>query len=175
VYICPNCKDRSVDIDGFEGFSGSDALQCRRCGFGFIFQLLEDYYPAPSTGFIVCDQEARVLAAGRGVFELTGFQEGELMGRDVGEALALSDPAPIGVVVAVVLVPLRLFLVPVEERLALRRGGGGGEYHQVVTHRAALSGKSSDRHDDTSKRLPVVQMPTSRKPGRRALPEIVKS
>ena len=47
VYICPNCKDRSVDIDGFEGLTGSDALQCRRCGFGFIFQLLEDYYPAP--------------------------------------------------------------------------------------------------------------------------------
>ena len=85
VYICPNCKNRSVDIDGFEGFSGSDALQCRRCGFGFIFQLLEDYYPAPSTGFIVCDRDARVLAAGRGVFELTGFQEGDLMGRDVGD------------------------------------------------------------------------------------------
>ena len=98
VYICPNCKNRSVDIDGFEGFSGSDALQCRRCGFGFIFQLLEDYYPAPSTGFIVCDRDARVLAAGRGVFELTGFQEGDLMGRDVGEALTLSDPEPIGVV-----------------------------------------------------------------------------
>ncbi len=98
VYICPNCKNRSVDIDGFEGFSGSDALQCRRCGFGFIFQLLEDYYPAPGTGFIVCDQDARVLAVGRGVFEQTGFQEGDLMGRDVGEALALSDAKPIGVV-----------------------------------------------------------------------------
>ena len=98
VYICPNCKNRSVDIDGFEGFSGSDALQCRRCGFGFIFQLLEDYYPAPSTGFIVCDRDARVLAAGRGVFELTGFQEGDLMGRDVGDVLALSDAKPIGVV-----------------------------------------------------------------------------
>jgi hypothetical protein len=96
VYICPNCKNRSVDIDGFEGFSGSDALQCRRCGFGFIFQLLEDYYPAPATGFIVCDQDARVLAAGRGVFELTGFQEGELMGRDIGEVLALSTASRSG-------------------------------------------------------------------------------
>ena len=66
VYICPNCKNRSVDIGstGSRAFSGSDALQCRRCGFGFIFQLLEDYYPAPSTGFIVCDRDARVLAAG---------------------------------------------------------------------------------------------------------------
>jgi DNA-directed RNA polymerase subunit RPC12/RpoP len=90
VYICPNCKNRSVDIDGFEGFSGSDALQCRRCGFGFIFQLLEDYYPAPSTGFIVCDRDARVLAAGRGVFELTGYPERVLMGRDLREALGMS-------------------------------------------------------------------------------------
>jgi len=98
VYICPNCKNRSVDIDGFEGFTGSDALQCRRCGFGFIFQLLEDYYPAPGTGFVVCDQEARVLAVGRGVFELTGFQEGDLMGRNVAEALTLSDAGSIELV-----------------------------------------------------------------------------
>src|SRR5262249_49029865 len=90
VYICPNCKDRSVDIDGFEGFTRSDALQCRRCGFGFIFQLLEDYYPAPTTGFVVCDQQARVLAVGRGVFELTGFREGDLMGHEVVDALHLS-------------------------------------------------------------------------------------
>ena len=89
VYICPNCKDRSVDVDGFEGFSGSEALQCRRCGFGFVFQLLEDYYPAPATGFIVCDRDARVLATGRGVFELTGFQESELMGQEIVEALHL--------------------------------------------------------------------------------------
>ena len=34
----------------------------------------------------------------RGVFELTGFQEGDLMGRDVGDVLTLSDAKPIGVV-----------------------------------------------------------------------------
>ena len=98
VYICPNCKNRSVDLDGFEGFTDSDALQCRRCSFGFIFQLLEDYYPAPSTGFVVCDREARVLATGRGVFELTGFQEGDLMGLEVAEALSLSDRELVAVV-----------------------------------------------------------------------------
>ncbi len=98
VYICPNCKDRSVDIDGLEGLTGSDGLQCRRCGFGFIFQLLEDYYPAPGTGFVVCDANSRVLAAGRGVFELTGFQEDDLMGREVAEVLTLSDASPIGIV-----------------------------------------------------------------------------
>ncbi len=98
VYICPNCKNRSIDVDGYEGFTGSDALQCRRCGFGFVYQLLEDYYPAPSTGFVVCDQDGRVLAVGRGVFELTGFQDADLMGRDVADAFSLSDVEAIGVV-----------------------------------------------------------------------------
>ncbi len=97
VYICPNCKDRSVDVDGFEGLS-DEAVACRRCGFGFLFQLLEDYYPAPATGFVVCDQEGRVLAVGRGVFELTGFREADLIGRDVAAGLGLSDDGPVGLV-----------------------------------------------------------------------------
>jgi PAS domain-containing protein len=96
-YICPNCKRRSVDLDGYEGFS-TQAVQCRECGFGFLFELLEDYYPAPGTGFVVCDADARVLAAGRGVFELTGFRDSDLLGRDVAAALALSDASPIDVV-----------------------------------------------------------------------------
>jgi len=74
------------------------APQCRSCGFGFLFQLLEDYYPAPSTGFVVCDQDARVLAVGRGVFELTGYRETDLIGRDVADALGLSDTAPLQLV-----------------------------------------------------------------------------
>jgi PAS domain S-box-containing protein len=93
VFICPNCRERSVDVDGREGFT-NDAPQCRSCGFGFLFELLEDYYPAPSTGFVVCDQAGRILAAGRGVFELTGFREADLIGRDVATALSLSDTAP---------------------------------------------------------------------------------
>jgi hypothetical protein len=97
VFICPNCRERSVDTDGREGFS-SNTPQCRSCGFGFLFQLLEDYYPAPSTGFVVCDRDARVLASGRGVFELTGFREADLIGRDVVGALGLSDNAPLELV-----------------------------------------------------------------------------
>jgi len=97
VFICPNCKQRSVDTDGLEGFS-RQAVQCRHCGFGFLFQLLEDYYPAPSTGFVVCDHHGRVLATGRGVFELTGYRERDLMGRDIAEALGLTDGSAIGVV-----------------------------------------------------------------------------
>jgi hypothetical protein len=94
VFICPNCRERSVDLDGLEGFS-AQAAQCRSCGFGFLFQLLEDYYPAPATGFVVCDAQARVLAVGRGVFELTGFRDVDLIGRDVVEALGLSGGAAV--------------------------------------------------------------------------------
>jgi len=41
---------------------------------------------------LACDREARIIAVGKGVFELTGFQEGELIGKDVREALALHSP-----------------------------------------------------------------------------------
>ena len=88
-FICPNCKHRSIDIDGVEGFSGQ-APACRRCGFGFLFELLDDYYPAPTTGFVVCDAEGRVLALGRGVFELTGYQEKDVIGQEVMDAFGLS-------------------------------------------------------------------------------------
>ena len=87
-FICPNCKTRSVDHDGREGLL-EQAVSCRSCGFGFLFELLDDYYPAPNSGLVVCDVNARVLAVGRGVFELTGFRERDLMGRDVVEAFGL--------------------------------------------------------------------------------------
>ncbi|MGH3001761.1 MAG: hypothetical protein ACRDM1_03680 [Gaiellaceae bacterium] len=93
-YICPMCKERSLDIDAREGFS-DQAPACRHCGFGFLFELLDDYYPAPDTGLVVTDRDRRVLAIGRGVFELTGFPEGDLIGRDIVEALGLSDPKPV--------------------------------------------------------------------------------
>jgi PAS domain S-box-containing protein len=88
-FICPNCKERSIDIDAVEGLS-DEPVACHSCGFGFLFELLDDYYPAPSTGFVTCDQEGRVLATGRGVFELTGYAEQDLIGRPVVEALTLS-------------------------------------------------------------------------------------
>jgi hypothetical protein len=88
-FICPNCKDRSIDHDRREGLT-QEAVACHRCGFGFLFELLEDYYPGPNTGFVVCDQQARVIAVGRDVFELSGYREQDLMGRDVVEAFGLS-------------------------------------------------------------------------------------
>ena len=88
-FICPNCKQRSIDSDAVEGFS-NDAVACHHCGFGFLFELLDDYYPAPSTGFVVTDKSARILAAGRGVFELTGWNEGDLLGADLIGSLGLA-------------------------------------------------------------------------------------
>jgi hypothetical protein len=89
-YICPNCRRRSVDLDGYEGFS-TQAVQCRSCGFGFLFQLMDDYYPAPTTGFVVCDSKARILATGRDVFQLSGFQEKDVLGRDLFETFHLEN------------------------------------------------------------------------------------
>src|SRR5918912_359548 len=87
-FICPNCKQRSIDHDGLQELDDVP-VACERCGFGFLFELMDDYYPAPNTGFVVCDQHARILAAGRGVFELTGYGEQELIGGDVVDRLGL--------------------------------------------------------------------------------------
>ncbi len=88
-FICPNCKQRSIDHDGREGLL-DQAVACERCGFGFLFELMDDYYPAPTTGFVVCDQQGRILAAGRGVFELSGYREQELLGAELVERLGLA-------------------------------------------------------------------------------------
>ena len=88
-YICPNCKNRSIDADGRQGLT-DQPVACERCGFGFLFELMDDYYPAPSAGLLACDRSGRILAAGRGVFELTGFRESELMGKELVAALGLS-------------------------------------------------------------------------------------
>ena len=87
-FICPNCKERSVDHDGREGFS-EHAPGCRRCGFGFLFELLDDYYPAPHAAFFVCDADGRLLDVGRNGFELTGLKDEQVIGRPVREVLGL--------------------------------------------------------------------------------------
>ena len=100
-FICPNCAARSVDHDRRDGLS-HQAVGCQRCGFGFLFELMEDYYPPANSGMLACDRTGRVLATGRGVFELTGYSEGDLLGHDVREALGLraadGEADPVGVV-----------------------------------------------------------------------------
>ena len=53
------------------------------------------YFILATPGLLVTDQQRRVLAIGRGIFELTGFPEADLIGRDVVEALRLSDDKPV--------------------------------------------------------------------------------
>jgi PAS domain-containing protein len=92
-FICPNCKQRSIDNDGLQEIDNVP-VACERCGFGFLFGLMDDYYPGPNTGFVVCDREGRILASGRGVFELAGYSEKELLGADVVERFGLSGFTP---------------------------------------------------------------------------------
>jgi PAS domain-containing protein len=62
---------------------------CSKCGFGFVFELLDDYYPAPGAAFFTLDQEARVLDLGKGAFELTGLKDEDAIGRPVSDVLGL--------------------------------------------------------------------------------------
>jgi PAS domain-containing protein len=90
-FICPNCGHRSSEADRTVGFR-RDPKGCSRCGYAILFELLDDYYPAPDAAFFVCDRDGRVIGAGRGSFELTGLHDEQLIGRPVSEVLGLSFP-----------------------------------------------------------------------------------
>ena len=81
-FICPNCGHREVSGERTAGFS-TRPKGCSKCGFGFVFELLDDYYPAPNAAFFVCDKQARVIDAGKGSFELTGLTDEDVIGRPV--------------------------------------------------------------------------------------------
>ena len=71
-FICPNCKQRSIDHDRLQEIDNVP-VACDRCGFGFLF-----------------DKDGRILASGRGVFELSGYKEQELLGADLVQRFGLS-------------------------------------------------------------------------------------
>jgi PAS domain-containing protein len=87
-FICPNCGNRSLASERTAGFNPR-ARGCEKCGFGFLFELLDDYYPAPNAAFFVCDADARVIGAGRGSRELTGLGDEDVIGREVRDVLGL--------------------------------------------------------------------------------------
>ncbi len=87
-FICPNCGNRTISSERTAGFGGRPK-GCSRCGFGFVFELLDDYYPAPNAAFFVCNQKGQVIGCGRGSFELTGLDDERIMGRDVNDVLGL--------------------------------------------------------------------------------------
>jgi PAS domain-containing protein len=87
-FICPNCGNRSISVDRNAGFR-ERARGCANCGFGFLFELLDDYYPAPNAAFFIADQQGRLIGAGRGARELTGLGDQDVIGRPVNEVLGL--------------------------------------------------------------------------------------
>lgn len=88
-FICPNCGNRELSAERTAGFSNRPK-GCSKCGFGFLFELLDDYYPAPDAAFFTCDKEGRVLDVGRGGYELTGLKDEDVIGRPVKEVLGLA-------------------------------------------------------------------------------------
>jgi hypothetical protein len=87
-FICPNCGDRSISSERTAGFR-NQARGCAKCGYGFVFELLDDYYPSPNAAFVVCDQDAKVISCGKGVRELVGLGDTDMMGRPVRDVLGL--------------------------------------------------------------------------------------
>ena len=89
LFICPNCGQRTSATDRTAGFR-NQPKGCSKCGFGFLFELLDDYYPAPNAAFFVCDQQGRVIGCGRGSRELTGLSDEKVIGRPVQDVLGLN-------------------------------------------------------------------------------------
>jgi PAS domain-containing protein len=89
LFICPNCGNRSTAQDRQQGFRNVPK-GCGKCGFGFLFELLDDYYPAPNAAFFVCDQAGRIIGCGRGARELPGLADARAIGRPVRDVLGLS-------------------------------------------------------------------------------------
>ncbi len=87
-FICPNCGNREISSQRTAGFTNRPK-GCQKCGFGFLFELLDDYYPAPDAAFFTCDRSGRILDVGRGGFELTGLKDEDVIGRPVQDVLGL--------------------------------------------------------------------------------------
>ena len=95
MFLCPRCAFRE---SGSERHVRHQPRGCSRCGFGFSFELLDDYYASPRTALVVCDRDRRILVAGHSSFAVTGYEEGDLLGHEFAARLGLAgfpdgDPA----------------------------------------------------------------------------------
>ena len=87
-FICPHCGTRSMATDRNAGFR-REARGCQKCGFAYLFELLDDYYPAPNAAFFACDSDGRIVDCGKGAFELTGLTTEAAIGQHIHDALRL--------------------------------------------------------------------------------------
>ena len=78
-----------MGVDRSAGFR-REARGCEKCGFAYLFELLDDYYPAPNAAFFACDSDGRIVDCGRGSFELTGIRTEQAIGRAVADVLGLA-------------------------------------------------------------------------------------
>ncbi|GEM_PF-112440 len=88
IFICPSCGRRSAAAERTAGFS-ERPRGCPHCGSAFVFELLDDYYPAPNAAFFILDRQGRLLGTGKGARELTGLGDLDVIGRPAREVLGL--------------------------------------------------------------------------------------
>jgi PAS domain-containing protein len=74
--------DRTTDF-------GREVRGCEKCGFAYLIELLDDYYPAPNAAFFACDADGRIVDCGKGSFELTGLTTEQAIGQHIRDALGL--------------------------------------------------------------------------------------
>lgn len=74
--------DRTTDF-------GREIRGCEKCGYAYLIELLDDYYPAPGAAFFACDADGRIVNCGKGSFELTGLRTEAAIGQPVQQALGL--------------------------------------------------------------------------------------
>ena len=88
-FICPHCGHRSMGTERNVAFRPDEARGCDKCGFAYLYELLDDYYPAPNAAFFACDAQGRIVDCGKGSFELTGVTTENAIGQPIVAALGL--------------------------------------------------------------------------------------
>ena len=88
-FICPNCGNRELSGERTAGFS-TRPKGCSKCGFGFLFELLDDYIPGARRRVLhLRPAGAGSSTLGKGAFELTGLKDEQVIGRPVRDVLGL--------------------------------------------------------------------------------------
>ena len=70
-------------------FRRDEVRGCEKCGFAYLFELLDDYYPAPNAAFFACDAGGRIVDCGKGSFEFTGLTTERAIGQPISGVLGL--------------------------------------------------------------------------------------
>ena len=138
LFICPNCGNRTTATERTSGFRNVPK-GCSKCGFGFLFELLDDYYPAPNAAFFACDQQGRLIHCGRGSFELTGLDLKQVIGRPAREAAISADERPVFARLQLITAKPMMYVLNVEEAAAATGNAHSAEAELYARKRGILS------------------------------------